>query len=282
MRIHRLAAGHDGTAPALRRGRPCTWWWSGSRCPAPLKGRQLTGVGKVLSPSAARRGVGGLANLSMTSTVRAGFAMVSPNTTLCRAGRRHSAPPRCTGGYEGGGETHFTMVTEMRLKVRRRWCWRPRCGPLPADIEQGKEFAACPLEGKHSGGAPSSSQIFFGYHVAGGVCRRNRISRLLQIQTACPCPRGGVLEGGGLNDGDLTGLASAGGVAACTQWYHGSYKYSLLVFWSGRTIPARVPPAGNRPFKVSYFRRRLSLWCPQVPQTGTPAPSAPAAPRRRS
>ena len=47
------------------------------------KGRQLTGVGKVLSTmSGTPWAWAACANFSMSSTVRAGLAMVSPNTTL--------------------------------------------------------------------------------------------------------------------------------------------------------------------------------------------------------
>ena len=82
-------------------------------------GRQLTGVGKVLSTI---RGTpwawAALANFSMSSTVRAGLAMVSPNTALV-LGRNAAS----SSSSVAVGETKVTsmpilaMVTEIRLKV---------------------------------------------------------------------------------------------------------------------------------------------------------------------
>ena len=82
-------------------------------------GWQLTGVGKVLSTI---RGTpcawAAWANFSMSSTVRAGLAMVSPNTALV-LGRKAAS----SSSSVQVGDTKVTsipilaMVTEIRLKV---------------------------------------------------------------------------------------------------------------------------------------------------------------------
>ena len=83
------------------------------------KGRQLTGVGKVLSTiSGTPWAWAALANFSMSSTVRAGFAMVSPNTTLV-LGRKaaFSSSSVHRGSTKVAVIPILAMVTEMRLKV---------------------------------------------------------------------------------------------------------------------------------------------------------------------
>ena len=83
------------------------------------KGRQLTGVGKVLSTiSGTPWAWAALANFSISSTVRAGFAMVSPNTTLV-LGRKaaFSSSSVHRGSTKVAVMPILAMVTEMRLKV---------------------------------------------------------------------------------------------------------------------------------------------------------------------
>ena len=83
------------------------------------KGRQLTGVGKVLSTmSGTPWAWAACANFSMSSTVRAGLAMVSPNTTLV-LGRNaaFSSSSVHRGSTKVASMPIFFMVTEMRLKV---------------------------------------------------------------------------------------------------------------------------------------------------------------------
>ena len=83
------------------------------------KGRQPTGVAKVLSTI---RGTpwlwAALANFSMSSTVRAGFAMVSPNTAFV-LGRNaaFSSSSVQSGATKVASTPIFRMVTSMRLKV---------------------------------------------------------------------------------------------------------------------------------------------------------------------
>ena len=83
------------------------------------KGRQLTGVGKVLSTiSGTPWAWAALANFSISSTVRAGLAMVSPNTTLV-LGRKaaFSSSSVHRGSTKVAVMPILAMVTEMRLKV---------------------------------------------------------------------------------------------------------------------------------------------------------------------
>ena len=83
------------------------------------KGRQPTGVGKVLSTI---RGTpwswAALANFSMSSTVRAGFAMVSPKTArvLGRKAASNSSAVQ-SGETKVASMPILRMVTSMRLKV---------------------------------------------------------------------------------------------------------------------------------------------------------------------
>ena len=84
-----------------------------------LMGWQLTGVGKVLSTiSGTPCAWATFANFSMSSTVRAGFAMVSPNIAFVLS--RNAA---FSSSSVASGETKVAsmpirfMVTEIRLKV---------------------------------------------------------------------------------------------------------------------------------------------------------------------
>ena len=55
----------------------------------------------------------------------------------------------------------------------------------------------------------------FGNRIAGGILQTGiEISRSLQIKQLAHILAGGVLEGGGLDDGDLAGFTVAGSIAA--------------------------------------------------------------------
>ena len=135
--------------------------------------------------------------------------------------------------------------------------------PCLADIEQGKEVCSLSAGGKHSGGAAFQLADLFGYHVAGGVLQAGiEIAVCLQIEQLAHVLAGSVLEGGGLDDGDLTGLAVAGGVAALHTdgiTVHTTYSFAGFLVGKDDSPQEGLPPAGNRKFKASYFRRRLSL-----------------------
>ena len=82
-------------------------------------GRQLTGVAKVLSTI---RGTpwrwAALANRSISSTVRAGLAMVSPKTALVLGwNAASSSSPVQSGETKVAVMPILAMVTEIRLKV---------------------------------------------------------------------------------------------------------------------------------------------------------------------
>ena len=83
------------------------------------KGRQFTGVGKVLSTiSGTPCAWAAFANFSMSNTVRAGLAMVSPNTTLVLGWNAASSSSSLhSGSTKVAVIPIFFMVTEMRLKV---------------------------------------------------------------------------------------------------------------------------------------------------------------------
>ncbi len=82
-------------------------------------GRQLTGVGKVLSTmSGTPCAWAAFANRSMSSTVRAGLAMVSPNTARVFARKAASSSSSVQSGEtKVASMPILAMVTEIRLKV---------------------------------------------------------------------------------------------------------------------------------------------------------------------
>ena len=86
--------------------------------------------------------------------------------------------------------------------------------PAGADVEQGEEIGRLAGGGEHGGGAALQLTDLGGHVVVGGVLEAGvEIAAGLQVKELAHVLTGGVLEGGGLDDGDLPGLAVAGGVA---------------------------------------------------------------------
>ena len=113
------------------------------------------------------------------------------------------------------------------------------------------------------------------------------IAVCFQIEQLAHILAGGVLEGGGLNDGDLARLAVAGGVAALHTdgiTVHTTYSFAGFLVGKDDSPQEGLASGGeskNSKLLISAGAYR-SWWPTGYPQTGTPAPSAPAAPHRRS
>src|SRR5699024_1471453 len=87
--------------------------------------------------------------------------------------------------------------------------------PALADVEQGQEVGGLPAGSQHGGGAPLQGRDLAGHGVAGGVLQAGiAVAVSLQVEQLAHILAGVVLEGGGLDDGDLAGFAVAGRIAA--------------------------------------------------------------------
>ena len=82
------------------------------------------------------------------------------------------------------------------------------------DVEHGVEVGSLTGAGEHGSSAAFQGSDPGSHHVAGGVLEPGvEVAFGFQIKELAHVLRGSVLEGGALNDGDLTGLAAHGGVA---------------------------------------------------------------------
>ena len=82
------------------------------------------------------------------------------------------------------------------------------------DVEQGEEVGRLTGGGQHGGGAAFQRGDLGRHVVAGGILEPGvEISVGLQVEELAHVLRGGILEGGGLDNGDLAGFTVAGGVA---------------------------------------------------------------------
>ena len=84
-----------------------------------------------------------------------------------------------------------------------------------AEVEQGEEVRGLAAAGEHGGGAALQLADLLGHQVAGGILQAGiEVTVSFQVEQLAHVLAGGVLEGGGLDDGDLAGFAVAGGVTA--------------------------------------------------------------------
>ena len=261
-----LATVHDGTAQHCAVAVHVLGGGVGHDVCAPLKGAAVDRRGEgVVHHQRHAVGVGGLGKL---------FNVQHGQGGVCDGLAEHHLGVGPEGGvqlllgaqgvYEGGGDAHLGHGNRDEVE----------CAAVDgaggydvvsclADIEQGKEVCGLSAGGKHSGSAAFQLADLFGYHVAGGVLQAGiEIAVCLQIEQLAHVLAGSVLEGGGLDDGDLTGLAVAGGVAALHTdgiTVHTTYSFACFLVGKDDSPQEGLPPAGNRKFKASYFRRRLSL-----------------------
>ena len=168
------------------------------------------------------------------------------------------------GVYKGGSDAHFSHGDRDEVEgaaVDGAGSHDVVTGL--AEVEQGKEVGCLTAGGEHGGGAALQLADLFGYHVAGGVLQTGiEIAVCLQIEQLAHVLAGGVLEGGGLDDGDLTGLAIAGGVAALHTdgiTVHTTYSFAGFLVGKDDSPQESCLRRGIENSKFFYFRRRLSL-----------------------
>lgn len=116
--------------------------------------------------------------------------------------------------------------------------------PRLAEVEQGKEAGGLAAGGQHTGGAALQPCDLGGHQVAGRVLQTGvEMAAGLQVKQFGHLVRGVVFEGGTLNDGDLTGLAVCGGVAAL----HADGTQGLLAVCHGRSfLSVKLCPGAAR------------------------------------
>ena len=82
------------------------------------------------------------------------------------------------------------------------------------DVEDSVEVGRLAGGGEHRGGSALHVADFCGYHVVGGVLQPGvEVAAGLQVKELAHVLAGGIFKGSGLNNGNLPGLAVAGGVA---------------------------------------------------------------------
>ena len=118
-----------------------------------------------------------------------------------------------------------------------------------ADVEQGKEVCSLTAAGQHCGRAAFQLTDLFGHKVAGGVLQTGiEIAVGFQIEQLAHVLTGGVLKGGGLDNGDLAGFAIAGGITALHTdgiTIHTTYSFTGFVCITQFPAGVQQPPAGN-------------------------------------
>ena len=133
--------------------------------------------------------------------------------------------------------------------------------PASQILNRAKEVCGLSAGGKHSGGAAFQLADLFGYHVAGGVLQAGiEIAVCLQIEQLAHVLAGSVLEGGGLDDGDLTGFAVAGGVAALHTdgiTVHTTYSFAGFFGREGRFPAGGAASGGESKIQSFLFPQAL-------------------------
>ena len=118
-----------------------------------------------------------------------------------------------------------------------------------AKVEQGEEVGSLPAGSQHGSGAALQLADLFGHQVTGGVLQtRVEIAVGLQVKELAHVLAGGVLEGGGLDDGDLAGFAVSGRIAALHAdgiTIHTTYSFAGFVHIAQFPAGSIQPPAGN-------------------------------------
>ena len=84
-----------------------------------------------------------------------------------------------------------------------------------AEVEQREEVCGLTAGGEHGGSAAFQLTDLLGHQVAGGVLQAGiEVAVGFQVEQLAHILAGGILEGSGLDNGDLAGFAVAGGVTA--------------------------------------------------------------------
>ena len=117
------------------------------------------------------------------------------------------------------------------------------------NIENGVEGGRLAGGEQHGSGASLQGADLGRHGVVGGVLEAGiELAAGLQIKQLAHILAGGILKGGGLDNGDLAGFAVAGGVTALhTDGIAIHTTYSFTGFVHIAQFPAGVlqPPAGN-------------------------------------
>ena len=190
--------------------------------------------------------------------------MVSPNTTLV-LGRKaaFSSSSVHSRVYEGGSNAHLRHGDGDEVEgAAVDGAGGHDVVPCLADIEQRKEVCGLTAGGEHGGSAALQLADLFGYHIAGGVLQAGvEIAVGLQVEQLAHVLAGSVLEGGGLDDGDLAGLAVAGGVAALHAdgiTVHTTYSFAGFLVGIGRFPAGGAASGGESKIQSdSYFPQAL-------------------------
>jgi hypothetical protein len=83
------------------------------------------------------------------------------------------------------------------------------------DIKYGKEVCRLTRGGQHSGRAALKSSDACGNGVAGGILETGvEVARCLKVKELAHILAGGIFEGGGLDDGNLSRLTVTGSITA--------------------------------------------------------------------
>ena len=118
-----------------------------------------------------------------------------------------------------------------------------------AEIEQGKEVCSLTAAGQHCGRAAFQLTDLLSHKVAGGVLQTGiEVAVCFQIKQLAHILAGGILKGGGLDNGDLAGFAVAGGVTALhadSITIHTTYSFTGFVHIAQFPAGVLQPPAGN-------------------------------------
>ena len=118
-----------------------------------------------------------------------------------------------------------------------------------AEVEQGKEVGSLPAGSQHGSGAAFQFTDFLSHKVTGGVLQAGiEVAVGLQVKELAHVLAGGVLEGGGLDDGDLAGFAVSGRIAALHAdgiTIHTTYSFAGFVHIAQFPAGSIQPPAGN-------------------------------------
>ena len=114
------------------------------------------------------------------------------------------------------------------------------------DVEQGEEVGRLAGGGQHSRRAALQRGDFRRHIVAGGVLETGvKIAVGLQVEKFAHILGGGVLKGGGLHNGNLTGFAAAGGIASLDAG-----GFDTVIAHTGCSFPIFETKKGSRPKAV--------------------------------
>ena len=160
-----------------------------------------------------------------------------------------------------------------------------------AEVEQCEEVCSLTAGRQHGGGAALQLADLFRHQITGGVLQAGvEVAVGFEVEQLAHVLAGGILEGGGLDNGDLAGFAVAGGVAAL----HAdgiTVHCNILLYWvclystiprqraglrrgigSLNFVPCRKPkPLSLQPtVRPSFHPTSQSRICSTAPLVGEP------------